>query len=346
MTRKRKWIIGVGLLTAVAVASAGTWAGMNLPELKAIYASRQFRAAPNEDERARAADRLAALGDPGLKRLVEFVHCPDAPSRFAATAALERFFGGLPDGDSRAITLGGQLLDAFPGYDADGQRAVLDLLPVVLKKTGSVHATKSRAAVAAGLKMPEPSTRVFTTRLAMHPEVQMRGELVPLLSAPEATVRQAALFAVAAAEGEPLIGDEELFHYLHDPDDGVRKVCRDALVGRERSETEIGLGRRLADPDPTERLKLLLDLRYDDDVADPEPWLERLSRDPEPAVRAGAARVAIEVFVERQLSCPVWVARITDADPDPTVRRVASFFRRQAASRVDPNVRGAGGILP
>jgi len=324
------------------VAGLGVWASANFTELKAGHVARQLRSSTTDEERAVAADRLATLGDPGLKRLVEFVRSPDAPTRTAAVGALDRFLGNLPDGDARAVNVAGQLLDGFAASDGGSQQATLELIPVVLKKTGNTHAAKCRAVVAVGLKMQEPATRVFTTRLAMHPEVQMRGELVPLLSAPEAEVRRAALFAVAAAEGDPLIGDEELFRYLHDSDDGVRKVSHDALVNRERSEIEISLGRRLADPDPLERLKLLLDLRYDDDVADPDPWLERLSRDPEPAVRAGAARVAIEVSVMRQLTCPGWVTRVTDADPDATVRFVASYFRRQAAVRVDPNVRPVG----
>ncbi|WP_439624799.1 hypothetical protein [Gemmata sp.] len=342
MTRKRKLVLGFAAAVGLAAAGLGTWAGLNAAELRATWAARQVRTATSEEERAAAADRLIAQGEPGLKKLVELVRSPDAPARAAAVAALDRYLGGLPDGDSRAVTVGGQLLDAFPALDAAGQHAVLELVPVLLKKAGGAHVAKCRAVVAAGLVMPEPATRVFTTRLAMHPDVQMRGELVPLLAAPEADVRRAALFAVAAAEGEPLIGDEELFHYLHDPDDGVRKVCRDALVGRDRTETEIGLGRRLTDPDPLERLKLLLDLRYDDDVADPDPWLERLSRDPEPAVRAGAARVAIEVATERQLLVPVWIARVSDTDSDGTVRRVAKFFRKQAAARTDQQIKQVG----
>jgi len=342
VTRKRKWMLGICLVAGVTLTGMGTWACLNFTELKAMYAVRQLCLSSSDEERAKAADTLVALGEPGLKRLVELVRCPDQQCRATATGALDRHLAALPDGDARAVTLVGQVLEGFPGSDAGGQAAVLELMPVMLKKTGNVHATKCRAVVAAGLKMPEPATRVFTTRLAMHPEVQMRNELVPLLTAPEAEVRQAALFAVAAVEGEPLLGDEELFHYLHDSDEGVRRVCRDALVGRDRTEVEIALGRRLTDPDPVERLKLLLDLRYDDDVADPEPWLERLSRDVEPAVRVGAARVAIEVSVGRQLDCPGWIGRVTDVDPDPTVRRVASYFRRQVASRVDPNVRPAG----
>lgn len=342
MTRKRKLVLGFAAAAGLAVAGLGIWVGLNRTELEAAWAARQVRTAAADEERTAATDKLVALGEPGLKKLVELVRSPDAATRAASVAALDRFFGGLPDGDARAVTVGGQLLDTFPTLDAAGQQALLELVPVVLKKAGSAHVAKCRAVVAAGLKMPEPSTRVFTTRLAMHPDVQMRGELVPLLVAPEGEVRRAALFAVAAAEGEPLIGDEELFHYLHDPDDGVRKVCRDALVGRDRTETEISLGHRLTHPDPLERLKLLLDLRYDDDVADPDPWLERLSRDPEPAVRAGAARVAVEVAAERQLFVPGWIDRVSDADSDGTVRRVAGYFRKQAAARTDQQIKQVG----
>jgi len=87
---------------------------------------------------------------------------------------------------------------------------------------------------------------------------------------------------------------------------------------------------------------LLLDLRHDDDVADPEPWLERLGRDPDPGVRAGAARVAVELADERRVPAPVWVGRLADADPDATVRRVAHFYRSQPRARPD-DVRPAGG---
>jgi HEAT repeat protein len=166
--------------------------------------------------------------------------------------------------------------------------------------------------------------------MALHPDVKMRSELLHLLTDSEPRVRGAALFGVASVtDGEQVIADEELFRWLHDPDESVRKVCYDALVSRDRSETEISLARRLSNPDPSERLKLLFDLRYEDDIPDPEPWLERLSRDQEPAIRAGATRVVLEVMADRKQNCPGWVARVTDADPDPTVRRVAGYFRRE-----------------
>jgi HEAT repeat protein len=333
--------VGGGLV--LVLAAAGTWAGVNATALKAKYAARQLRTAATDDDRAKAADRLLALGDVGMTELVGFVRGGDEACRAAVAAALDRHLGALADGDQRAVTVAGQLLDAFGGCDEAGKRAILELLPAILKRTGNTYSLKCREAVAAGLAMPDPAARLAAVRLALHPDVRMRADLVPLLGSPEPGVRRAALFAVASVtDGEPVIADEDLFRWLHDADAGVRQVCYDALVGRDRSETEIALGRRLTDPDPGERLKLLLDLRYDDDVADPEPWLERLSRDPEPAVRAGAARVAVELTGDRRLSCPVWVGRVADADPDPTVRRVAGYFRRQPIRNAD-SIRRTGG---
>jgi HEAT repeat protein len=238
------------------------------------------------------------------------------------------------------------LLEAFATADPAGRRATLELLPLVLRKTGNAHSEKCRVAVAVGLKAADLPTRLLSTRLAIHPEIRMRAELLPQLASPEPELRRETLFATTVVNGEPLIGEEDLFRFLHDPDEGVRRVCRDALIARDRTEAEISLGRRLTHPDPNERLRLLLDLRYDDDVTDPEPWLERLSRDPEPAVRAGAARVVIEVTAERRLSYPGWITRVTDSDPDATVRFIAGYFRRQAVGPVDPHLRGASGTQP
>jgi HEAT repeat protein len=178
----------------------------------------------------------------------------------------------------------------------------------------------------------------------MHPHLKLRADLVPLLAAPEPEVRRAALFAVGpATDDAPVIGDEDLFRWLHDPDPGVRRGCQDALASRGRTDAEIRLGRRLTHPDPAGRLDLLLDLRADDELPDPEPWLERLARDPDPGVRAGAARVAAELTAERRQALPPWVNHLADADPEPTVRRIAAFYRSGTAGRTDEGVRPAGG---
>jgi hypothetical protein len=342
VTRRRKWLLGSGLVACLALVGAGAYVATHFTELKAAYAARQLRQASTDDDRKQAAAALANLGEPGLTRLVGFVTTGDEAQRSACVAALDKLLAESPEGDARAVAVGTQLQAAFGACDADGQRAILSMLPAVLAKTGDTHSAKCREVVASGLKMTDPAARVSAIRLAIHPEVRMRPDVVPLLNAPEAEVRRAALVAVAMTTESELIGDEELFRWLHDPDEGVRSVCHDALVARGRTDTEIMLGGRLVAPDARERLKLLLDLRYDDDVADPEPWLERLSRDPEPAVRAGAARVAIEVTTRKRQTCPVWVSRVAETDADATVRRVAAYFHRQAAPRPDPNVRPAG----
>ena len=326
MTRKSLLIrIGIGLLLLLAGAAA--WAALNAPALKAKLAARQLRNASSDDERARAADRLTMLGEQGLARLVEFVRAGDEPSRAAAIGAIERRLESGADHEPWANATAERLLTVSVRADPAGLRAILDLIPTLLKRTGQVDAGKCRAVVAAGLKATEPSVRTSAVRLAIHDRVKMRTAVVPLLNDPAAEVRSAALVVVAAADGgEPLVTDEDLFRWLHDPDDGVRKVCHDVLASRDRTETEISLGRRLTNPNPRERLRFLLDLRYGDELADPVPWLERLSRDVEPAVRAGAARVAMAVSGDRRLSSPSWVNRVAEADPDPTVRRVAHYF--------------------
>jgi len=341
--RGRTWAgrtAGVGFLALVA---AGVYVGSDGTGLRVRYINHRLATAATDEERAGWADALAARGDAGLPALVELVRVGDPPARAAAFAALDRHLAALPDADPRAVALAGRLLDAFATADPAGRVALLEFLPTLVKCGGAAHAAKCRDAAAAGLKMPAVGNRLAAIRVAMHPQVRLRADVLPLLDAPEAEVRRAALFAVGpATDADPVIGDEELFHWLHDLDGGVRAVCLDALASRGRTDAEIALGRRLADPAAGERLKLLLDLRHDDDVADPEPWLERLGRDPDPGVRAGAARVAVELADERRVPAPVWVGRLADADPDATVRRVAHFYRSQPRARPD-DVRPAGG---
>lgn len=328
--RGRKWLrrglIGLVLLAA----SAGTWAGFNYSALNCRYAVLKLKSSTSDADRAKWADALAARGDRGLTTLLDLLASDDAAHCAAAAGALDRYLATLPDGDARAVTLCGDVLERFPRCSEPGRRAVLGLIPAMVKRNGAADPQQCRAVVEVGLSMASPEDRLLAIRLAMHPMLQLRAEIVPLLSAPEAEVRRAALFAVGpATDDDPVIADEELFRWLHDPDDDVRQVCFNALVSRGRSEAEIALGRRLAHPEPSERLKLLMDLRHDDDVADPEPWLERLSRDADPAVRAGAARVAVEVAAERQQPTPVWVGRLADSDPFLAVRQVAGYYRTQ-----------------
>ena len=342
MAHGRGWkraALGLGLLAA----GAGAWGWVNRADIGTRYAARQLTRAATDEERAAWAVRLVDHGDAARGTVVGLVSTGSPEVRSAVVSVVGKHLADRPDGDGSAAALADALLDGYPACDAGGQEAVVSLLPALLKRTGPTGAAKCRAVTAAGLKLPSSAARLGAIRAAMHPLVKLRAEVVPLLAAAEPEVRRAALFAVGpAADDEPVIGDEDLFRWLHDPDAGVRRVCQDALASRGRTDADIRLGRRLTNPDPAERLDLLLDLRSDDDVPDPEPWLERLARDVDPGVRAGAARVAAEVALERRQTLPLWVARLADADPEPTVRRIASYYRAGAA-RADNAVRPVGG---
>jgi hypothetical protein len=144
-------------------------------------------------------------------------------------------------------------------------------------------------------------------------------------------VRRAAVLAVGpVADGKPpLVPDDDLFPRLHDPDREVRELAAAALRGRGLTDVQVQLARQLASPDAGDRLKLLLDLTDSDGVRDVGPWLERLSRDPEPAVRLGAARLGCECRV----AFAGWLDRLADTDPDPLVRQGATYWRKRAAGR-------------
>lgn len=141
----------------------------------------------------------------------------------------------------------------------------------------------------------------------------------------DAEVRRAAVLAVGPVpDGQTAaVPDDDLFPRLHDADKEVRELAAAALRGRGLTDAQLHLARQLASPDVAERLKLLVDLTDSDGVTDVGPWLERLSRDPEPAVRLGAARLAAECRVV----FAGWLDRLADSDPDPLVRQGASYWR-------------------
>ncbi|HXD86398.1 MAG TPA: hypothetical protein VN641_07880 [Urbifossiella sp.] len=332
----RKWLRRGAAGLAGILLIAGVWTGTHWSTLRTRYAAHRLQAAATEEERTRWADALAAHGDEGTERLLELLRASGESVRSAAAAALERHMQGLPANDPRGAVLGEKLLDLFADGSEDGREALVGMLPRILDDCGALHRDKCRGVVALALKMPSVPARLAAIRAAMNPEIDLRGAIVPLLDAAEPEVRRAALFALGpATDAATVIGDEELFRWLFDADSGVRTLCREALLSRGRTETEIGLGRRLADPEPGERLKLLLDLRYDD-LADPEPWLERLSRDTNPGVRAGAVRVMMELAAVRRLPAPPWVVKMQDSDPDPTVQRIARYYRKAYLVRSTP----------
>src|SRR5262249_33472141 len=138
MTRGRKRALLAAVGVVLVLAAAGTWVGANATALHARYAAHRLTTAATDEERTRWADALASYGDLGLPKLAEHVRSGDAVLCPAAAAAIERHLAALPDGDPRAVTLCGQVLETFPGGEAT-PAAVLELLPTLLKRAGGAH---------------------------------------------------------------------------------------------------------------------------------------------------------------------------------------------------------------
>ena len=103
--KRKKLVIQAGLGVLLLLAGAGLWAAMNATALQVRYTARQLRNASTDEDRARLADKLTALGDRGLLKLVEFIRDGDEPCRLAAASAIERRLDSLPIGDAWTTTL-------------------------------------------------------------------------------------------------------------------------------------------------------------------------------------------------------------------------------------------------
>ncbi len=331
MARVRTWAKRVGMATGLLAVAAGAYVAVHWAEVSARYAGYRLRAAATDEDRARWAGKLAALGEVGSPYLLGPFRRGDEAGCAAAVAAVKARLAGLPPTDPRYAACCRPFLDGFGAFADAGKVAAAELVPELLRCPDPAAAPRCRDAVRAGLASPTADGRVRAVRLALRPEVALTADVVPLLNDPEPEVRRAAMLAVGPApEGTaPVVGDEELFRWLHDPDPVVRDLCEAALKTRGLDAAQVQLARQLAAPDSAERLRLLVDLqRAGDAVRDVGPWLERLSRDPDPAVRLGAARVAFE----RRLLFAGWLDRMADADPDPTVRRWAGYYRGRSAA--------------
>lgn len=324
--RGRAWAKRFGIAGLLLAVAAGAYAGWNWSGLMARHAAYGLRTAGTDEDRAKHAARLVELGDAGTPYLVSTLRGDD-PAGCAAVAAAVRV--RLIDDSSAAC--GRPLLDALASFSEPGTVAALDFVPALLKSPHPDAAARCRDAVRAGLASATPDGKVRAVRLAMRPDVAVKAEVVPLLNDADAEVRRGAMLAVGPADetAAAVIDDEALFRWLHDPDPDVRELCGSALRTRGLDAGQVLLARQLTHPDPGERLRLLLELRSAGDVVrDPGPWLERLSRDPDPAVRLGAARAGCEC----RLQFAGWMDRLADQDADPTVRQWAGYYRRQVAA--------------
>ena len=321
--RAVRWTAPV-LLLAVA---AGVW---QRERLWVWYCAERLERAA-EGDRGGWAEKLAAAGEPAVPTLLKLLRHDDPAVCGAAKGALEAMSGTWPKDDPRRLAFARQFVEAEPRFSTPGRTAALELLPTVLACGDADTAQKAKGMVGTAARSESVDVRVQAVVTALRPEVDALDQIRGLIADPDAGVRRAAVLALGPVRdgAEPVLGDDELLRCLHDPDDEVRRLCEMGLRSRGRTPRDIRLGRRYTAPDPAERQKLLLDLAYEDEL-DVAVWLERLTADPDPAVRAGAARVA----VERHADLGDRLEQMSRSDPDGTVRRIADYYRkRMVASR-------------
>jgi len=316
--RALRWTVPA-LLIAVAL---GVW---QRERLWLGYCAERLERAP-DDQRPMWADKLAAAGEPAVPTLLALLRHDDPGVCTAAKGGLEHLVNDWPADDPRRLAFARTFVEAEPRFSTPGRSAALDLLPTVVATGDAEVAQRAKGMIATAARSESAELRVQAVATALMPGVDALETIVPLIGDPEAGVRRAAILALGPVrDGQSaVLSDDDLLHCLHDSDGEVRRLCEMCLRGRGRSARDIQLGRRYTAPNPAERQKLLIDLS-DEDNLDVTVWLERLTADPDPAVRAGAARVA----VERKADLYARLDQMSRTDPDGTVRRIAEFYKKK-----------------
>jgi hypothetical protein len=313
-----KWVLAALTVVVLAVTGVG-WFGR--AGLRARYYSYQLWNAADGDE-ATWVEQAARWGDGVPARLVAGLERDDAVICTRSAAALTHLAGSWSADDPRRMSLAQQITDHFGSLSPPGRSAVFACVAALAERSPMVQ-SHVRRIIRVGLDNGGAEVRLCAAALALRPELGAAGLLVPLLKDPSAPVRRAAILAVGPSR--ELMADDDLLPWLHDSDAEVRRLCELALRGRGLRPQDVRMGRLLTDPQPSARLRLLALLGEDAEL-DPAAWLQRLSQDPSPAVRAGAARFVGERHIQPLADR---LAQMADADPDLTVRPIARYHWRQ-----------------
>jgi hypothetical protein len=303
-----------GALGGLVLLAAGCWFAYR--PLLARYRISQLESA-NESDVARSIARVAALGDAAVPRLLTLLE-HDGPAAARAGKALSAILDDLSENDQRAAKLADGLCGAFVRLSPAGKQAALEVVERLVAK--GVARDSCRGIVRGGLTDAAAPIREFAISLAIRSELALEPEVLPLLHDPEAGVRRSAVLAIGSSRD--LLSDDELLPWLHDPDAEVSGLCETALRARGLRDRDIHLGRLLTDPSPLKRLQVI-DFLPTDDQIDPRQWLQRLSQDPVPIVRAGAARAALDPEYRCDDEFRARIRQMAMSDPDGTVRQIA-----------------------
>ncbi len=213
---------------------------------------------------------------------------------------------------------------------SEGRQLQLEWMSQLLEQESNQNEgliTLMRARVRTALNDSLPGVRLAAIKLAVTPALQLHESLAALVavnhpdSSPE--VRQLVLLALGGQER--LLTVDMCCHYLHDSDSQVRRVAERVLKVRGWNEQQIHLARVMRDVNPQVRAEAP-SLALQASEQEMYQALELLSSDPEPAVRAAAARAIAQAKDER---LDVMMKRLVERDRDPSVQQIARYYLQQ-----------------
>lgn len=260
-------------------------------------------------------DRLSSSGQGEASRLVRECQAAAPPTRAGAWQTLVVRLLQKADGQAPEPALPHLL---HVGWLTTQQPFSESLLP-----------TLRRLAVT-GLGSPAPATRVLAVRLASHHALHAQDQVSALLKGPTLDpapeVRAIAILSLGAAEG--VLPTDDLLPFLHDADAEVRLLAEQALRSRGLGPLHLQLGKQMLHPDVACRAQVPSQVLEMPEL-DANLWLQRLSQDPAPAVRAAVARAVAEAG---EPALRPWLEKLAESDPSPTVQQLARYYLRSTAN--------------
>ncbi len=362
LLRKRTTWAVLGVLAVLAMVVAWQRA-----PLLAWHHVRNLASA-DEERRSACVDRVVALDDAALPRLLGRLRDADVMACTNMQSALIALAKQWGPHDSRGQALAGGLRGGFEQFSLAGQGSALqvmgalfldgeppativssavalieaaeqreelrclslNLAAMMIEKTPAC-AELCRRLVEGGIVAASPHARVAAVQLATREPIRkdeaLLKKLAPLLKDKSAPVRRATLLTLGREAN--LIDADGLLFLLHDDDVEVQHLCEVTLQSRGLSERDVQMARLISDENPAARLRVLQHLGRNSEVGDVGAWLQKLSEDPSPAVRAAAVRTA---GLHPNASTNELLRRMSQQDPSETVRLNAQHYLQQRAA--------------
>lgn len=250
-----------------------------------------------------------------------------ASQLFVASRLLSQV-GAQPENRLAALEISAQLLQL---WCANPSAETSDPGRSATNSRGSAEAliAQAKAWIVAGLKDDNPAVRAAAVKLAVVPQLHAEELLPPLLlgarADPSPEVRH--LVILALGEADVLLTIDQICRFLSDETPLVRLTAERVLRARGLPDKQLKIGKLMYQSDPAARAEVAA-LVCECPELDSFLWLERLSRDPVPAVRVAAVRAISRQQDQRGLTL---IRHLASEDTDPTVQEIARFFLLQRA---------------